>query len=79
MQAETADTIAAVGSKATYAGAATSFLGWIGVNEIVAIGGFLLAVGGFAVNWYYRHLADKRDLERHRLEMKRLLGDDSGE
>lgn len=79
MRAETIDTAAALGSKATYAGAATSLIGWVGVNELVAITGVVVAIGGFAVNWYYKHLANKREVEKHKAEMKQLLGGDDGE
>lgn len=78
MQAETAETVAAIGNKATVVGATTSVVGWVGLNELVAIGGFLLALIGFAINWYYRALANRREEERHAAEMARLRGDDDG-
>lgn len=66
------DTVAVVASKATLVGAATSVAGWLSVNEVVALGGLLIAVVGFAVNWYYRHAADVRAREIHALEVQRL-------
>lgn len=55
------DTVAVVANKVTQFGAATSIAGWLTVNEIVALGGLLLALGGFIINWAYRHRADRRE------------------
>ncbi len=75
MQNETSDTVAAVASKMTYTGAGIAGVGWLGVNELVAIGGFVLALIGFGINWYYRARANRREEERHAAEMARLRGD----
>lgn len=58
-------TLAAAGSKATYTGAGTSIFGWLTSNEFAVLVGTLIAVGGFVVNWYYRHKEDKRRQEEH--------------
>ena len=63
-------TMAAVGSKATYTGATTSVLGWIMSSEFGVLVGIILGVGGFLVNWYYKHKEDKRKQELHELNMK---------
>lgn len=47
--------ISGAASKITYAGAGGSFLGWLTSSEIIGLIGILLAVGGFIVNWYYKH------------------------
>ncbi len=67
-------TLATSASKATYTGATASAAGWLMSNEFIAVGGFALAVLGFAVNLYFKikedrrqealHLAQMRDIER---------------
>ncbi len=63
-------TMAAIGSKATYTGAGTTLLGWLTSNEFAVLVGVLIGVGGFIVNWYYRHKEDKR----RQLEHERRMG-----
>ena len=47
--------LAAVGSKSTYAGASVTVTGWLLSSEFAVLIGMLLGLGGFLVNWYYRH------------------------
>ena len=58
-------TMAAIGSKATYTGAGASILGWLMSSQAGILFGILIGVGGFLVNWYYRHKEDKRRQEEH--------------
>lgn len=58
-------TISAAASKATYTGAGTSVMGWVLSSEFTILIGLLVAVGGFFVNWYYRHKEDKRQQAEH--------------
>jgi hypothetical protein len=58
-------TMAAVGSKATYTGAGTSIFGWLTANEFAVLIGVAVAIGGFVVNWYYRHKEDRRQQAEH--------------
>lgn len=58
-------TMAAAGSKATYTGATTSVVGWVLSSEFGVLVGLLLGVGGFAINWYYKHKQDKREQAEH--------------
>ncbi len=37
------------------AGGGASLWGMMTFNEILAVGGFLLALGSFLINWYYQH------------------------
>lgn len=57
--------LATVGSKATYGGAGASVFGWFTSNEFALLVGVIVAVGGFAVNWYYKHKEDKRRQAEH--------------
>ena len=63
--------MATAGSKATYGGATTSIVGWMLSSEFGILVGVLLGVGGFCVNWYYRHKADKREQAEHERRMGR--------
>ena len=57
--------MAAAGSKATYGGATTSIVGWVLSSEFGILFGIMLVLGGFCVNWYYKHKEDKRQQEEH--------------
>lgn len=64
--------VAAVASKSTYAGAGTSFLGWLLSSEFTVIFGIVVAIAGLAVNWYYKAKADRRSEAEHAARMVRL-------
>ena len=63
-------TMAAAGSKATYTGASTSVVAWMLSSEFGILVGVLLGLGGFIVNWYYKHKQDKREQAEHDRRMK---------
>ena len=63
-------TLAAAGSKATYGGAGASVVGWLMSSEFGVLVGILIGVGGFCVNWYYRHKQDKREQAEHERRMR---------
>ena len=68
--AQTVDaTMAAIGSKATYTGAGASILGWLMSSQAGILFGIMLGVGGFLVNWYYKHKEDKRQQLEHERRM----------
>ena len=58
-------TMSALGSKATYTGASTSILAWVLSSEFGIFLGIVLGLGGFALNWYYKHKKDKREEAEH--------------
>lgn len=62
-------TMAAAGSKATYTGAGASVMGWVLSSEFGVLIGLLLGLGGFLVNWYYKHKEDKRQQREHEIRM----------
>ncbi len=62
-------TIAAVGSKATYTGASTTIFAWVLSSEFGILLGILMGLGGFAVNWYYKHKQDQREEIEHARRM----------
>lgn len=61
--------MAAAGSKVTYTGATASILGWVLSSEFGILVGVILGIGGFFVNWYYRHKQDKREETEHARRM----------
>jgi len=63
---------AAVASKSTYGGAATSVVGWLFSSEFTVIFGIVVALVGLAVNWYYKAKADRRSEAEHKARMIRL-------
>ena len=62
-------TMAAIGSKATYTGAGASVVGWLMSSQAGILVGIIIGVGGFLVNWYYRHKEDKRREAEHKARM----------
>lgn len=62
----------AVASKSQYGGAATSVLGWLLSSEFTVVVGLLVAIGGFAVNWYYKAKANKRAEVLFKARMARI-------
>lgn len=63
------NTVATVAGKATYVGTGTTVTGWLLSNEFAMGLGLLLAVGGFACNWYYKHKQDRREQAEHERRM----------
>lgn len=63
-------TIAAAGSKATYAGASASIFGWLMSSEAGVLFGILLGTVGLLINWYYKHKEDKRRQAEHDRRMQ---------
>lgn len=79
-------TASAMASKATYAGGATSVIGWLQGVDWLAFAGIFIGVAGFLLNAYFqykRHKREefesliriKRDQDRHEIEMKKLSGE----
>lgn len=44
-----------VASTTTTVAAGTAVVGGYTAQELLALGGFVIACSGFAVNWYYNH------------------------
>lgn len=63
MSIHQADTVFTPG---TYVASVVALVSGISFNEWVALGGLLLGMATFAVNWYYRAKQDKRDQMRMR-------------
>lgn len=64
-------TLAAVGSKATQAGAGTAVVGWAVSSEFGILVGIVIGIAGLAVNIYYRHRQDRREqIEDKRKEIE---------
>ena len=55
MEHEHLETISAAASKASYTGASIAVVSGISLNQLGVIIGMAVAIGGFLVNWYYRH------------------------
>lgn len=69
---EMAATVSSAASKTTYAGAASGFVAWLASVDVLAWLGIVIAIAGFAVNWYYKRLENKRADEIHQLRMQEL-------
>lgn len=64
--------VATVASKSTYAGAGTSFLGWLLSSEFTVIFGIVVALAGLGVNWYYKAKGDRRAEALFRARLDRI-------
>ena len=72
--------LSAAGSKATYAGASMTIGGWLLSSEFAVLLGMAVGIGGFIVNWYYRHKLTCEEIrlkresaERERIEHERRM------
>jgi hypothetical protein len=63
---------AATASKTMYTGGTASAAGWLLSNEFIAIGGFALAILGFAVNLYFKIKEDRRQQTLHHAQITEL-------
>ena len=72
--------VASAASKSMYTGAGLTLGGWWTSNEFLGLAGLLIAMMGFATNWYYKRklthaeiraleAKDARELEEHRARM----------
>lgn len=66
-------TLSAVGSKATYAGAGTSFAGWLFSSEFGVLVGIVLGVVGLLVNVWFKRRQDAREQMEHEARMRKLI------
>lgn len=64
--------LAAAGSKATYAGSGMTLGGWLVSSEFAVLVGIVIGVAGFLVNWYYRREQDLRDRAEHLARMRQF-------
>lgn len=64
--------IAAVGSKTTYAGAGATAAGWLLSSEFIGLCGILIALAGLVVNFFFRWRQDRREKIEHLARMKKL-------
>ncbi len=62
---------ATLATKATNWGAATAVAGGFLADNWVGVGGLVIALAGFFVNWYYRH----KEYKLRRCEIKAGLND----
>lgn len=62
--------VTSVSDKVTLGGAGTGVLGWATDNNTLGLIGVLIALGGFLVNWYYKHKHYKLAERQAQLERK---------
>lgn len=67
-------TLASVGSKSTYGGAATTGASWFLSSEFGVLVGLILGLSGFALNWYYSRKRDRREEMEHELRIREISG-----
>lgn len=65
-------TLAAAGSKATYAGAGAFSVGWFLSSEFGILVGICMGTCGFLMNWYYSRKRDRREQAEHERRMREL-------
>lgn len=65
--------VAASATKAMYGGAGAGVGGFVMSNELLGVLGLLIALAGFAVNFYYRRKQDQRETAEHDKRMRMLI------
>lgn len=76
---DTASSVASVSSKTTMGLSGASILAWLANLDLLALiglciglGGFLISLSGFLINWYYKAKENQRAQELHEIELKKL-------
>ena len=64
--------VAAAASKATGAGSAVTFVGWLTSSNFGIWAGIVIGVAGLIVNWYFKHRSDKRASVAHDAYMRKM-------
>lgn len=64
---------AAGATKAMYGGAGAGIGGFVMSNELLGVLGLLIALAGFAVNFYYRRKQDQREDREHQRRMRLIV------
>lgn len=67
--------VAAVGSKATYAGATASATSWLLSSEAGVLAGIVVGVCGLAVNFYFKRREDARLQAEHDARMSSIASE----
>lgn len=63
------DNIIAVSNRTTEIGATAGVIGWLASINWLGLIGVVVAVSGFVVSWWYQDKRNKREAERHELEV----------
>ncbi|GAA5003176.1 hypothetical protein GCM10023206_06640 [Acinetobacter puyangensis] len=79
---EASAAVTSASSKTAVVGGSVTFLGWVTsldpitiIGVSVGIGGLLVSVLSFLINWHYKKLENKRADEIHQLKVKELKGE----
>ena len=62
-------------SKATATGAGMAGLGWITNSELIGLAGFIVAVMGMLISWYYRRKEHRLRLIEHEADVLASLAE----
>jgi len=77
-EVDTAATAASASLKATVAGGGLLSIGGLTSNDLAIIGGLLLGLAGFMLQWYYQRRRDQREEAEHELRMQALVEEEGG-
>ena len=58
--------------KTTVGGTGIAAIGAVSHNELLAILGFVLSIGGFCINWYFQWKRDQRDAALHAAQLTKI-------
>ena len=72
MKDQVAETVAGVAHKVTYGGSGVALWGAYTATDLAAFGGLLVAVIGFAVNYYFKRKDDRRAQTLHDARMSEI-------
>lgn len=65
--------MAAIGKNMAVGGGGSTVLFWgMGISELAALGGLLVAVIGLCIQFYYKRRSDRRESELHTARLEEL-------
>ena len=64
--------MAAIGKNMAVGGGGSALVFGMGISELAAVGGLVVALIGLGIQWYYKRRSDRREAEFHTARLKEL-------
>lgn len=65
--------LAAIGKNMALGGGGSALVFGMGISELAAVGGLVVALAGLFIQFYYKRRADRREAELHAARMAEIV------